>query len=179
MAEPGYVIWKAWRDGMLAQGREVAPERMAWETLDQRDRDLDAGIESAARSREGALVRRQEDAAARLIHPFVCGASDGPGVPECLRQARAALAPEPPSETVWLIERGQSMGQQPTVWWTGIDWSADAFEATRYSSREKAEAYIEAHSGFGIPSHGGPVGSRFGVAVEHAFIEPRERKTDD
>lgn len=29
---------------MLAQGRAVAPERMAWDTLDQRDRDLDDGI---------------------------------------------------------------------------------------------------------------------------------------
>lgn len=44
----GYTIWKAWCDGMLAQGRHVAPERTEWETLDQRDRDLDAAIEAEA-----------------------------------------------------------------------------------------------------------------------------------
>lgn len=47
-SEPGYVIWKAWRDGMLAQGREVAPERMSWDTLPDRDKELDAAIEAAA-----------------------------------------------------------------------------------------------------------------------------------
>lgn len=40
----GRDVHREWRDGMLAQGREVAPERMSWETLDQRDRDLDDGI---------------------------------------------------------------------------------------------------------------------------------------
>jgi hypothetical protein len=48
MSEPGYVIWKAWRDGMLAQGREVAPERMEWETLPLRDKALDERIERQA-----------------------------------------------------------------------------------------------------------------------------------
>ena len=40
----GRDVHREWRDGMLAQGRDVAPERMTWETLDQRDRDLDDGI---------------------------------------------------------------------------------------------------------------------------------------
>lgn len=34
----------AWRDGMLEQGREVAPERMAWETLSEQDKALDRYI---------------------------------------------------------------------------------------------------------------------------------------
>lgn len=46
----GQLIHRLWRDGMLAQGRHVAPERMAWETLDQRDRDLDDGIAAAIRA---------------------------------------------------------------------------------------------------------------------------------
>jgi len=40
----GRAVHAAWRDGMLAQGREVAPERMAWETLPLIDRHLDEGI---------------------------------------------------------------------------------------------------------------------------------------
>jgi hypothetical protein len=40
----GRDVHREWRDGMLAQGRDVAPERMAWDTLDQRDRDLDDRI---------------------------------------------------------------------------------------------------------------------------------------
>jgi hypothetical protein len=43
----GVHVHAAWRDGMLAQGREVAPERMAWDTLTQQDRDLDDGIAAA------------------------------------------------------------------------------------------------------------------------------------
>jgi hypothetical protein len=69
----------------------------------------------------------------------------------------------------WLVERGQSMRQAPTVWWTGTDWTTDAYRALRFLDREQAEAYIDAHSGFGIPSHG----DRFGVAVEHLFIASR------
>jgi hypothetical protein len=37
-------VHAAWRDGMIAQGREVAPERMEWETLSDHDRDLDRYI---------------------------------------------------------------------------------------------------------------------------------------
>jgi hypothetical protein len=40
----GRSVHAAWRDGMLRQGREVAPERMAWETLTQQDRELDDWI---------------------------------------------------------------------------------------------------------------------------------------
>lgn len=53
-AEPGYVIWRAWRDGMLRQGREVAPERMSWETLPERDKQLDAEIERALAAPAGS-----------------------------------------------------------------------------------------------------------------------------
>ncbi len=48
MSEPGYVIWRAWRDGMIRQGRDVAPERMEWETLPAQDKALDAAIEQQA-----------------------------------------------------------------------------------------------------------------------------------
>lgn len=50
----------------------------------------------------------------------------------------------------WLIERGQSEGQAPTVWldtderpsWYG-GWTTDPNEARRFGSAEAAEAYIE------------------------------------
>jgi hypothetical protein len=37
-------VHAAWRDGMLAQGREVASERMSWDTLSAEDRALDEHI---------------------------------------------------------------------------------------------------------------------------------------
>jgi hypothetical protein len=40
----GREVWAAWRDGMLEQGREVAPERMDWDTLSEQDRALDRYI---------------------------------------------------------------------------------------------------------------------------------------
>jgi hypothetical protein len=67
LAEPGYTIWRAWRDGMLAQGREVAAERMAWETLPERDKALDAAIEREAV--EAALTVEAIAAALRSTFP--------------------------------------------------------------------------------------------------------------
>jgi hypothetical protein len=40
----GREIHQAWYQGMIMQGREVPPPRRQWETLDQRDRDLDIHI---------------------------------------------------------------------------------------------------------------------------------------
>lgn len=40
-----YTVWKTWRDTMLAQGREVKPEYMAW-PIPERDIDLDFTIAS-------------------------------------------------------------------------------------------------------------------------------------
>jgi hypothetical protein len=37
-------VFEAWRDGMLRQGREVAPERMNWWTLSKQDQELDEYI---------------------------------------------------------------------------------------------------------------------------------------
>ena len=37
-------VHAAWRDGMLSQGREVAAERMQWETLTEEDKKLDRYI---------------------------------------------------------------------------------------------------------------------------------------
>lgn len=38
------MVHRAWRDGMLEQGREVAPHRMAWESLGFQDQSLDVFI---------------------------------------------------------------------------------------------------------------------------------------
>lgn len=43
-AEGGEEIWRLWRDGMVAQGRHVADERMNWETLTSDDQLLDQAI---------------------------------------------------------------------------------------------------------------------------------------
>ena len=37
-------VHAAWRDGMLAQARTVAPERMTWDTLSDEDQRLDRYI---------------------------------------------------------------------------------------------------------------------------------------
>lgn len=37
-------VHKAWLEGMIGQGREVAPERMAWDTLSDQDKLLDKYI---------------------------------------------------------------------------------------------------------------------------------------
>ncbi len=40
----GFRVYASWRDNMLNQGRGVSAERMLWETLDSKDRILDALI---------------------------------------------------------------------------------------------------------------------------------------
>jgi hypothetical protein len=40
----GRQVHASWRDMMTAQGRAVAPERMDWDTLDDRDKRLDHEI---------------------------------------------------------------------------------------------------------------------------------------
>lgn len=37
-------VWKSWRDTMLLQGRNVAPERMDWDGLAEIDKALDVQI---------------------------------------------------------------------------------------------------------------------------------------
>ena len=78
----------------------------------------------------------------------------------------APTEPEAERQTAWLVERGQSMQQVPTVWYAENEWTTDAREARRFATREDCEAFIDSRSGFAIPSHG----DRFGVAVEHVFI---------
>jgi hypothetical protein len=39
-------VHAAWRDGMQIQGREVAAERMEWDTLSEQDKELDKYIGS-------------------------------------------------------------------------------------------------------------------------------------
>lgn len=52
--------------------------------------------------------------------------------------------------TRWLIERGQSMNQTPTIWFKGApdaqdraefyaEWTEDAWKATRFGTKEQAE----------------------------------------
>lgn len=43
-SDEGREVHSAWRDGMRAQRREVAPNRLRWETLEERDRLLDGEI---------------------------------------------------------------------------------------------------------------------------------------
>jgi hypothetical protein len=61
-------VHAAWRDGMLAQGREVAAHRMTWETLSADDHALDAYIaERVARATISALEARCQAAEARAV----------------------------------------------------------------------------------------------------------------
>ncbi len=77
-------------------------------------------------------------------------------------------------EFCWLIERGQSMGQVPTIWWTedaanrewGGAWTEDARKATCYPSREAA---VEAMGRFYFQGEPGTVTSVGALAVEHGF----------
>ena len=43
----GRDIYREWRDGMLAQDRKVATEKMTWETLSEQDHQLDDRIAEA------------------------------------------------------------------------------------------------------------------------------------
>ena len=45
------VIHSAWRDAMIGQGREVAEERLEWDTLPEQDRELDKQIAKKLLSR--------------------------------------------------------------------------------------------------------------------------------
>jgi hypothetical protein len=84
----------------------------------------------------------------------------------------APPTPALPSESAWLIERGQSMQHVPTVWWTGRqpsdgdEWTTNAFAARRFSDREAAQREIDSRSRSGF----GARGYLFGIAVEHGFI---------
>lgn len=80
-----------------------------------------------------------------------------------IREA-AALAAHPDTTFCWLIERGQPEGQTPTVWLdcsaepTYGAWVTDANEASKFPTREAAEAYIEERA---IPN---------ARAVEHGWL---------
>ncbi len=99
-----------------------------------------------------------------------------------LPPAPAAANPEREPEFCWLIERGQSMGQVPTVWYAGEDrwglthaasWTEDAYRAIRFATREEAEAYIESRNPPGpLLASRGP----FAIAVEHGFAANPERE---
>jgi hypothetical protein len=99
----GRDVHREWRDGMLAQGREVAPERMAWDTLTQQDRDLDERI--AARlvpaEDEGRLREALREAAdeAHVFSPSHAKVPFETCSYEPCRKRRAALAATPEPRT--------------------------------------------------------------------------------
>ena len=60
-------------------------------------------------------------------------------------------------EFAWLIERGQPEGLTRAEWWSVTDprtgafgWMQDALRATRFSSKEEAEAVIARYN---LPNH--------------------------
>lgn len=66
-------------------------------------------------------------------------------------------------ETGWLIERGQSEHQSPTMWWCGgTEWSDDAAKAVRFARRVDAERVVAAESSY--------VGDPIGRVTEHTWI---------
>ncbi len=73
---------------------------------------------------------------------------------------------------VWLVERGQSENQAPTVWWTGDEsigwggWSPDANLAERFETKEAADAVIHLHS---RPVVRDP-SEAWGHATEHVWL---------
>lgn len=89
---------------------------------------------------------------------------------------RSPSAAKERREVAWLVERGQPERQSPTVWRiagpkpdyrAGEQWTEVAFKATRYATREEAQAVVDAL--FTGPSSRLPdnVTAR---ATEHVFI---------
>lgn len=74
-------------------------------------------------------------------------------------------------DVFWLIERGQSEGQAPTLWWLGYNmadfpnlWTKDAARAKRFRTRKAAQWELDQLSGI----HG--IHSPFGRVTEHALV---------
>jgi hypothetical protein len=63
------LVHATWRDGMLRQGRPVAPQRLNWDTLEEEDRELDRMI---ARG----IWERLEDKASQFNFGYDCAADD-------------------------------------------------------------------------------------------------------
>lgn len=111
----GRDVHREWRDGMLAQGRTVAPERMTWETLSEQDKALDERIAAAL----GASPRGEPAdpgavaavsimrALERIVHWMLGEIDDFPARPdgaglywwrtELRRRFEAAVEPIPPA----------------------------------------------------------------------------------
>lgn len=73
---------------------------------------------------------------------------------------------------VWLIERGQPEGQEPTIWWRGKEqsgvpymglWTETAHDAMAFSSKATAEAFIASNY------------IRLRRATEHVFLNRADR----
>lgn len=51
-------VFEAWVAAMAGQGREVAPERRSWETLPEREKEIDRAIAASLASRLGLYVAK-------------------------------------------------------------------------------------------------------------------------
>lgn len=79
-------------------------------------------------------------------------------------------------QSCWLIERGQPEGQVRPTWWVkgerpgfgAVDlgaWTTDAFAATRFETKDEAEAWLP------LLSRAAPIPAR---AVQHGFARQVE-----
>lgn len=96
------------------------------------------------------------------------------GIATRIEAVRAALPGGIRPQFAWLIERGQSERQVPTVWWIlgeresepttreGERWTQDAYEATWFSTKTAADAVI-------ARLFTGPLGDVSAKATEHGF----------
>jgi hypothetical protein len=68
-------------------------------------------------------------------------------------------------EVCWMMERGQSEGHSPTVWWTGTahNFSADPLEGARFTTKGACEAAFCGHCQMYYPE--------MQTAREHVFLE--------
>lgn len=73
-------VHAAWRDGMLRQRREVAPNRLDWATLSEEDQELDAYI-----------ARRMSALVLELCAGAVSGNQAGENDAEIKMQIRASV----------------------------------------------------------------------------------------
>jgi hypothetical protein len=82
----------------------------------------------------------------------------------------------PADDVAWLIERGQSEGQAPTIWWTGeagdYPWTEDANKARRFTTKADADAAILERSHFPNMWKRYPP---FGRATEHVWMASAPR----
>ena len=60
LEQQAQIVHATWRDVMLSQGRVVATERMAWDTLPEQDRHIDRAIALAVAAEYSGRLRTAE-----------------------------------------------------------------------------------------------------------------------